>query len=192
MTCVNIKLWILFLHSIPSPVNFPYLPPLTPTQRHVGKTNFSIWRHSVEQVYLGYQHNKSQQRVSITLLSSRMGGKSEKGNLLFTFYPNARTQFAQFSEKIILCLQFWHLSLPAIQLSVQTPDPNLDPKGPVLIYPRIRIQKEYADQDQHPRAENTIKLSKKCYTFLISYNAVNLDGAKYQGGERLIIHKLYL
>ena len=55
-------------------------------QRHVRKTNFSIWRHSVEQVYLGYNHNKSQHRVYITRLSSRRD-EGEKGNLLFTFQP---------------------------------------------------------------------------------------------------------
>ena len=38
-----------------------------------GKTDFSIWRHIVEQVYLGYNHNKSQQVVRHTCLCSREG-----------------------------------------------------------------------------------------------------------------------
>ena len=42
--------------------------------RPAGKTNFLIWRHSKEQVYLGYNHNKSQHRVRITCLISREGG----------------------------------------------------------------------------------------------------------------------
>ena len=32
---------------------------------HVGTTNFSLWRHSIEQVCLGYTHNKSQHRLRI-------------------------------------------------------------------------------------------------------------------------------
>ena len=77
------------------------------TQRHVGKTNLSIWRHSLEQVYLGKNHNKSQHRKGIACLSSSGDeSKSEKGNLLFTAYPNVRIQFAYFSEKIVPCLHF--------------------------------------------------------------------------------------
>ena len=33
------------------------------------------WRHSVEQVYLGYNHNKSKHRVRIACLSSMEGGR---------------------------------------------------------------------------------------------------------------------
>ena len=44
---------------------------------------FSILRHSVEQVYLGYNYDKSQNRVRIPCLSSR-AGEGEKGNFLFT------------------------------------------------------------------------------------------------------------
>ena len=46
-----------------------------PAQRHVGKTNFSIWRHSDEQVYLGYNHNKCLQSVRTTCLSSMEEGR---------------------------------------------------------------------------------------------------------------------
>ena len=34
-------------------------------QRHVGKTNISIWRHSIEHLYLGYEHNKSQHMFAL-------------------------------------------------------------------------------------------------------------------------------
>ena len=57
--------------------------PYRPVQRHVGKTNFSIWRHSVEQIYLGCNHNKSQRRVCIRCLSSK-GGEDENRIFLFT------------------------------------------------------------------------------------------------------------
>ena len=53
----------------------------TSLQRLVGKTNFSIWRHSVEQVYLGYTQNKS--CTHYACLSSREGGV-RKGVFLFT------------------------------------------------------------------------------------------------------------
>ena len=58
---------------------------------------FSIWRHSVEQVYLDYNHNKPQHCVRITCLSGRGGG--DKGNLVFTYEPIVRTKFAYFSKK---------------------------------------------------------------------------------------------
>ena len=46
-----------------------------PGHRHVGRTNFSIWRHIEDQIHLGYNHNKSQRCVRITWFSSRGGGK---------------------------------------------------------------------------------------------------------------------
>ena len=46
-------------------------------KRHVEKTDFSNWRHSVEQVYLGYNHNKSEHRLRITCPISR-GGREER------------------------------------------------------------------------------------------------------------------
>ena len=75
-------------------------------RHHVGKTNFSIWGHGVEQVYLGYKHNKSQHRVRITCFSSK-AGEGEKGNLLFTSHPIVRTQFAEFSEKLSQFYNSW-------------------------------------------------------------------------------------
>ena len=66
--------------------------------RIVYRIIFSVWRHSEEQVYLGYNHYKSQHRVRIPCLSRR-AGEGKKGNLLFT----STTQcLRNFCDKIIL------------------------------------------------------------------------------------------
>ena len=57
------------------------------------RINFAIWSHSVEQVYLGCNHNKSQKFERITCLSSREG-RVGKGifclHLISTFVHNLR------------------------------------------------------------------------------------------------------
>ena len=70
---------IHFINSVIYPINSG-----GGIQRHVVKTNLSIWLHCVEQVSLVYNHNKSQHRVRLMCLSSR-GGEGEKGNLFVTF-----------------------------------------------------------------------------------------------------------
>ena len=67
-------------------------------QRHLGKTNFSIWPHSEEQVYLGYNHNKSQHRVRIACLSSR-GGRVWKGIFCLLLSPTSVHNLRNFLRK---------------------------------------------------------------------------------------------
>ena len=65
-------------------------------QRHVWKT-----RHSVEQVYLGRNHNKSQHRVRKSV-SVAEAGKIEKVNLLFTSQPNLHSP--------TVCVIIWEIN----------------------------------------------------------------------------------
>ena len=60
-------------------------------QRHAGKTNFSIWRHSVEQVYLGYIIITNLNTVYALLASVSKRVEVENGILLFPTYPSVRT-----------------------------------------------------------------------------------------------------
>ena len=62
-------------------------------QRQVGKTKFLLWRHTVEQVYLGYNHNKSQHCVRIPCFSSREERKVRKGTFCLLPYT--------------ICIIFW-------------------------------------------------------------------------------------
>ena len=66
---------------------------------------FSIWRHRVEQVFLGYNQNKSQHRVCITCLSSR-AGEGEKGPFCLHLRTTSVHNLRNFFEKIILPLEF--------------------------------------------------------------------------------------
>ena len=56
---------------------FQLTPKLNQTRGTKVRINFSIWSPSVEQVYLGYNHNKSQQSWCMTCLYSKEGGRKE-------------------------------------------------------------------------------------------------------------------
>ena len=54
-------------------------------KEYQGSIRISIWSHSVEQVYLGYNHNKSTLYSADALRALEAEGeKGGKGNLLFT------------------------------------------------------------------------------------------------------------
>ena len=55
------------------------------------------------------------------------GGEGEKGNLLFIFYHNVRTQFAYFSDKLILTLSLLIQTTSQATQCTNTPGPNLAP-----------------------------------------------------------------
>ena len=103
--------------SIPG---FPIYPPLQ--EFCIVRIHFSVRRHSVEQVYLGYNKKKSPQSWRMSYLSGK-AEDSEKRNLLFTSLLNFRTRFAPFSEKFILWLQIllhWFSSFYVIYWPLET------------------------------------------------------------------------
>ena len=69
-------------------------------QRFEGKINFSIWRHSLEQIYFSNNHNKSNS-VYALLVSVAERGRVRKGT--FCLHPNPRTiKYLRYLSKNII------------------------------------------------------------------------------------------
>ena len=117
------------------------------SQRQVGRNNFSIWRHCVDQVYLGYNHNNLNTVYAFRVSVAEVGRMRK---LIFCLHlsPTSEHNLRDFLRNVSYVWSSWPepTYLPYYQCCGSGPFFS-DPVVKIRIRIRIRVTQKRPDPD---------------------------------------------